>query len=211
LPRHIAIIPDGNRRWALARGLEKHEGYENGIIPGLEVYDLCTKIGIDEVTFFGFTQDNTKRPQIQRKAFVDACIKAVQEIAKHDAEILVVGNTNSDLFPKELLAYTKKTKVGEGKIKINFLINYGWHWDLTHAFNSSSGNEKKVENIASADIPRVDLLIRWGGRSRLSGMLPIQTVYSDIYVVDEMWPDFKPEQLYNALKFYQSQDITLGG
>ncbi len=191
--------------------MEKHEGYKSGIIPGLEVYDLCLKIGIDEVTFFGFTQDNTKRPQIQRKAFVDACIQSVKEISKRDAEILVVGNTNSDIFPKELLAYTKKTKVGNGKIKINFLINYGWYWDLMHAFDHSSDNRNIVENIASAEIPRIDLLIRWGGRRRLSGMLPVQTVYSDIYVVDDMWPDFKPEHLYNALEFYQDQDITLGG
>ncbi|WP_440955351.1 undecaprenyl diphosphate synthase family protein [Methanosarcina sp. Mfa9] len=211
MPKHIAIIPDGNRRWALARRLEKHEGYKYGIIPGLEVYDICVKAGIDEVTFFGFTQDNTKRPQVQRKAFVDACIKSVQEIAKRDAKILVVGNTDSDIFPEELLEYTKKTKVGEGKIKINFLINYGWNWDLKYAFDNPSDNKKLEENIASADIPRIDLLIRWGGRSRLSGMLPIQTVYSDIYVVDEMWPDFKPENLYNALEFYQDQDITLGG
>ncbi|KKG01366.1 dihydroorotate dehydrogenase [Methanosarcina mazei] len=211
LPRHIAIIPDGNRRWALARGLEKHEGYSSGIIPGLEVYDICVKIGIGEVTFFGFTQDNTKRPQIQRKAFTDACIKSVQEIAKRDAEILVVGNTNSDIFPEELLEYTKRTKVGKGKIKINFLINYGWYWDLTYAYDNSPDGKKMIENIASAEIPRVDLLIRWGGRCRLSGMLPVQTVYSDIYVVDEMWPDFKPEHLFKALEFYQKQDITLGG
>lgn len=211
LPRHIAIIPDGNRRWAIARGLEKHEGYNNGVTPGLEVYDICVKIGIDEVTFFGFTQDNTKRPQIQRTAFVDACIKSVQEISKRDAEILVVGNTDSNIFPKELLAYTKRTKVGKGKIKINFLINYGWYWDLAYAFDNSSDSKKIAENIASAEITRIDLLIRWGGRCRLSGMLPIQTVYSDIYVVDEMWPDFKPEHLFNALEFYQEQDITLGG
>src|SRR5659263_287890 len=88
-------------------------------------------------TFFGFTQDNTKRPQIQRKAFVDACIKSVQELSKCDAELLVVGNTNSDMFPKELLPYTKKTKFGKGKIRINFLVNYGWYWDLTHAYDSS--------------------------------------------------------------------------
>ncbi|RXA17258.1 dihydroorotate dehydrogenase [Methanosarcina sp. MSH10X1] len=211
LPRHIAIIPDGNRRWALNRGLEKHEGYKNGITPGLEVYDICEKIGISEITFFGFTQDNTKRPQIQRKAFVDACIKSVQEISKRDAEILVIGNTNSDVFPEELLVYTNRVKVGKGKIKINFLINYGWYWDLMYAFDNSTDSKRTIENIASADIPRIDLLIRWGGRCRLSGMLPVQTVYSDIYVIDEMWPDFKPEHLFNALEFYQDQDITLGG
>ena len=211
LPRHVAIIPDGNRRWALSKGMEKHEGYTNGINPGLRVYEICLEAGIDEVTFFGFTQDNTKRPHVQRKAFVDACIKSVQEISRRDAEILVVGNTNSDMFPEELLSYTKKTKVGKGKIKINFLINYGWNWDLTYAFENSSESKKFVEKIASAEISRIDLLIRWGGRRRFSGMLPVQTVYSDIYVVDEMWPDFKPEHLYNALEFYQEQDITLGG
>lgn len=92
--------------------------------------------------FFGFTQDNTKRPQIQRKAFTDACIKSVQEIAKRDAEILVVGNTNSDIFPEELLEYTKRTRVGKGKIKINFLINYGWYWDLTYAYDNSPDGKK---------------------------------------------------------------------
>ncbi|MDD2377099.1 MAG: undecaprenyl diphosphate synthase family protein [Clostridia bacterium] len=211
LPKHIAIIPDGNRRWAQARSLEKHKGYENGIIPGLEVYDICVKLGIEEITFFGFTQDNTKRPEVQREAFVEACVKSVEELSKRDAQLLVVGNTKSDMFPKELISYTKRTKFGKGTIKVNFLVNYGWYWDLTYGYDNSSDKEKMVEKIASADIPRIDLLIRWGGRCRLSGMLPIQTVYSDIYVVDEMWPDFKDKQLYNALKWYQIQDITLGG
>lgn len=75
LPRHIVIIPDGNRRRAQARSLEKHEGYAYGIIPGLEIYEICMKLGIEEVAFFGFTQDNTKRPRIQRKAFIEACVK----------------------------------------------------------------------------------------------------------------------------------------
>lgn len=211
LPKHIAIIPDGNRRWAVGRSLEKHEGYDYGIIPGLDVYDICLKLGVEEITFFGFTQDNTKRPEVQKDAFVDACIKSVEELSKRDAELLVVGNTTSSMFPKELLPYTTRTKFGDGRIKVNFLVNYGWYWDLTYGYNNTLDKEKMVEKIASADISRVDLLIRWGGRRRLSGMLPIQTVYADIYVVEEMWPDFKPEQLYNALEWYQEQDITLGG
>ncbi len=211
LPKHIAIIPDGNRRWAVGRSLEKHEGYDYGILPGLDVYDICVKLGIEEITFFGFTQDNTKRPEVQKNAFVDACIKSVEELSKRDAELLVVGNTTSSMFPKELLPYTQRTKFGDGKIKVNFLVNYGWYWDLTYGYDNTSDKEKMVEKIASAEISRVDLLIRWGGRRRLSGMLPIQTVYSDIYVVEEMWPDYEPEQLYKALEWYQEQDITLGG
>ncbi|MDF2865314.1 MAG: Undecaprenyl diphosphate synthase [Clostridia bacterium] len=211
LPKHIAIIPDGNRRWAVGRSLEKHEGYDYGILPGLDVYDICVKLGIEEITFFGFTQDNTKRPEVQKNAFVEACIKSVEELSKRDAELLVVGNTTSAMFPKELLPYTKRTKFGDGRIKVNFLVNYGWYWDLTYGYDNTSDKEKMVEKIASAEISRVDLLIRWGGRRRLSGMLPIQTVYSDIYVVEEMWPDYAPEQLYKALEWYQEQDITLGG
>lgn len=115
------------------------------------------------------------------------------------------------MFPKELLPYTKLARFGEGSIKVNFLVNYGWYYDLTYAYDNSSDKSKMIEKIASAEIPRIDLVIRWGGRRRLSGMLPIQTVYSDIYVVDEMWPDFEPEQLYRALEWYQNQDITLGG
>lgn len=211
LPKHIAIIPDGNRRWAQNKSLGKHEGYDHGILPGLEVYDTCLKLGIEEITFFGFTQDNTKRPEVQRKAFVDACIKSVEELSKRDAELLVVGNTNSEMFPKELLPYTTRTKFGYGKIKVNFLVNYGWQWDLTYGYNNAKDGDKMLDKIASSEISRVDLLIRWGGRRRLSGMLPVQTVYTDIYVLDEMWPDYKNEDLYKALEWYQDQDITLGG
>lgn len=211
LPKHIAIIPDGNRRWAQDKSLEKYEGYQYGILPGLDVYDKCLNLGIKEITFFGFTKDNTKRPSIQKKAFVDACIKSVQELIKRDANLLVVGDINSDIFPKELLPYTKRTKIGDGKIKVNFLVNYGWKWDLIYGYNNTSNKEKLIDNIASADISRVDLVIRWGKRRRLSGMLPIQTVYSDIYVVDDMWPNYKAEHLDEALKWYEKQDVTLGG
>ena len=68
-----------------------------------------------------------------------------------------------------------------------------------------------ANTIASSDISRIDLIIRWGGRRRLSGFLPIQSIYADIYVLDELWPDFKPEQFYRALAWYQDQDVTLGG
>lgn len=211
IPRHIAIIPDGNRRWAQSKGLEKCDGYDYGVKPGIDLYELAVKLGVEELTFFGFTQDNTKRPKVQVDAFVDACVKSVEELAKRDAELLVVGKTDSDVFPKALIPYTKRTKLGDGKIKINFLVNYGWNWDLKHAYENTSNKEKMIDKIASNEISRIDLVIRLGGRHRLSGILPIQTVYSDIYVVDEMWPDFKPEHFYKALEWYQNQDITLGG
>ncbi len=213
LPQHIGIIPDGNRRWALKNGYEKQEGYTNGIEPGLELYKICLALGINEITFYGFTIDNTKRPAIQTQAFKQACVDAVLKLANLDADLLIVGNTDSPLFPKELLPFSKRVKFGKGLIKINFLVNYGWNWDLNYSLKNrdtfSDNNFSK--SIASSDISRIDLIIRWGGRRRLSGFLPIQSIYADFYVLDDLWPDFNKEQFYSALEWYQEQDITLGG
>ena len=213
LPQHVGIIPDGNRRWAEHQGLEKQDGYHFGLQPGLEVYEACLELGISEITFYGFTVDNTKRPSAQIKAFQNACVKAVEELETKDAELLVVGNTKSHLFPKELLPYTQRTKFGEGRIKVNFLVNYGWNWDLNFSRNGGHDDPGSdfVKNIASADVSRIDLIVRWGGGRRLSGFLPIQSIYADFYVLDEMWPDFEIGQFYRALDWYQHQDITLGG
>lgn len=213
LPQHIGIIPDGNRRWAQHNGLQKEDGYDYGISPGFELYQECVKLGIKEITFYGFTQDNTKRPAVQTTAFQKACVDSVLQLLEYDADLLIVGNTASPLFPRELLPYTHRVKVGKGLIKVNFLVNYGWDWDLSHsAANKQTINEKNfMRGIASCDISRIDLIIRWGGRRRLSGFLPIQSIYADFYVLDEMWPDFKLEHLYKALDWYQNQDVTLGG
>ncbi|MEZ4357782.1 MAG: undecaprenyl diphosphate synthase family protein [Eubacteriales bacterium] len=213
LPQHIGIIPDGNRRWAKKNGLNKEDGYDHGIDPGLELYKECIDLGIKEITFYGFTQDNTKRPSAQTRAFKKACVDSVAKISEYDANLLIVGNTSSPMFPQELLPYTHRVSIGKGLINVNFLVNYGWDWDLNYADTSGQFKEPKSFSgkIASSDIARIDLIIRWGGRRRLSGFLPIQSIYADFYVVDEMWPDFKKEHLYEALNWYQSQDVTLGG
>ena len=110
VPEHIGIIPDGNRRWALSNNMTKDKGYEHGINPGLEVFKLCQKENIKEVTFYGFTVDNTKRPTEQKLAFTQACIDSVMLLTKEDCEILVIGNTESNAFPKELLPFTTRQK-----------------------------------------------------------------------------------------------------
>lgn len=200
IPQHIGIIPDGNRRWAKGKGLKREEGYEHGLKPGLALLEEAREMGVKEITYYGFTQDNLKRPKEQKTAFQRACVDAVRLIDKNeDVELFVIGNTQSECFPKELLPYTKKeTKESKGKIKVNFLVNYGWEWDLKNGFQSKC-------------IPRIDMIVRWGGMRRLSGFLPIQSVYADFYVVDDLWPDFKKEHFHNAVEWYQKQDITLGG
>ena len=202
-PKHIGIIPDGNRRWAVEHGLSKKDGYAYGLKPGLKLIQQAKKNGIEEITYYGFTVDNCKRPKEQFEAFKAACVDAVELLTKEGANLLVIGDSTSKCFPQELARYTKRTPINGGGIKVNFLVNYGWQWDLSHI---------KIDGKPySADISRIDMVVRWGGMRRLSGFLPIQSVYSDFYVVNDYWPDFKPQHVYDALEWYSSQDITLGG
>lgn len=212
IPRHIAIIPDGNRRWAKGGGMEKHEGYEYGLSPGLECLHLAQKAGVEELTYYGFTTDNCKRPQKEVAAFSAACVKAVEMIAQSDVSLLVVGNSESKMFPKELLRYTgERVKFGSGKTRVNFLVNYGWEWDLGQMDTKSNSREAITDSLRSKDISRIDMVVRWGGRKRLSGLLPVQSVYADIFTIEAMWPDFTPSQFEDALRWYDRQEVTLGG
>lgn len=196
-PLHIGIIPDGNRRWAINNGLNKEQGYAHGLAPGLELLRAARKRGIKELTYYGFTVDNCKRPKAQVVAFSDACRKAVELIEREGAAVFVVGNTQSPCFPPELVPYTTR-KNADGQTRVNLLVNYGWEWDIKNGW-------------LSREVPRIDMVIRWGGMCRLSGFLPIQTVYSDFYIVKDLWPDFKPRHLDDALDWYSKQDVTLGG
>ena len=211
LPKHIGVIPDGNRRWAENNGLSKEKGYNIGINPGLLLFKLCEDLGIKEITYYGFTTDNTKRPTVQKDAFIKACIDAVKLLSHENAELLVIGNTESPCFPPELLPFTTRRTFGKGGVKVNFLVNYGWEWDLNLSRQTHTKRNNLDLVLHSKDISRIDLIIRWGGRRRLGGFLPIQSVYSDFYVVDDYWPDFKVQHIYDALEWYSTQDITLGG
>lgn len=197
-PTHIGIIPDGNRRWATAHGLNKEDGYKHGLLPGLKLLRIAKQHGIKELSYYGFTVDNCKRPKEQVKSFSDACCKAVQMIENEDVIINVIGNTESPCFPPDLLPYTRRNNGAGDKMRVNLLVNYGWEWDMKNGWMSRS-------------VPRIDMVIRWGGMCRLSGFLPIQTVYSDFYIVDDFWPDFDEKHFTDALDWYAHQDVTLGG
>lgn len=201
IPRHIGVIPDGNRRWAKAKGLKKEDGYAFGLEPGIHLLRAAKELGVQELTFYGFTVDNCKRPKEQVKSFSKACVEAAKMMEQENVSIYVVGNTKSSCFPQELLSYTEREagkETPERKMRVNLLVNYGWEWDMKN-------------NWISRSIPRVDMVIRWGGMCRLSGFLPIQTVYSDFYIVKDLWPDYREGQLKEALDWYQKQDVTLGG
>ena len=199
IPRHVGFIPDGNRRWAVGQGLAKEAGYRHGIDPGLELFEICRAQAIEEVSVYCFTQDNTRRASVQKLAFRTASVAFALEIARRGAALLVVGDETSAQFPRELLSYRKRR--GEG-IKVNLLVNYGWEWDLAGLRNGG---------LRSEEVSRLDLIVRWGGGRRLSGFLPVQSVYADFYVRDEYWPDFHHEHFQQALAWFSQQDRTLGG
>ncbi len=202
-PKHIGIIPYGNRRWALAKGMGKQEGYAYGLDPGIRLLRLAKAQGIEEISYYGFTMDNCKRPKEQVRAFREACVEAVDMLCGEGADLLVVGDSRSKCFPGELRCYQERTSIHGGGIRLNFLVNYGWQWDLSHI--------REDGKPYSQDVSRIDLIIRWGGMRRLSGFLPIQSVYADFYVVDQLWPDYQDEDFLEALVWYREQDVTLGG
>jgi undecaprenyl diphosphate synthase len=199
LPHHVGIIPDGNRRWAAARSQPKSQGYAAGILPGLRLLSLCRQLGIGEISVYGFTKENARRPADQVRAFREACVALCLEVVATGAAVLVIGDSESAAFPDELRCFAGRRSNGD--IRFNLLLNYGWQWD-------SSGLPGRLR---SAGASRVDLVVRWGGQHRLSGFLPIQCAYADIYVVDALWPDMRETELVDALRWYEKQDVTLGG
>jgi len=200
LPRHIGLIPDGNRRWALKNGLSKDAGYFPGVEAGLKLYNEFSNIGIEEVSVFGFTKDNTKRRSQEVAMFKKAVIEIAYALYDRGAALLVVGDSGSKHFPKELRQFLKRKGSG---LKINLLANYSWDWDLQGL--------KEEGKLRTSEVSRIDLIVRWGGARRLSGFLPAQSVYADIYVVKEYWPEFKSEQLKEGLEWFKRQDRTFGG
>jgi undecaprenyl diphosphate synthase len=181
------------------QGLPKDQGYSQGIAPGLALFEACKKLGVEEVSVYGFTQDNTRRPTEQSRSFRAACVAFALEIWRRGAALLVIGDEQSKQFPADLVAFRSRQGTG---IKVNFLVNYDWEWDLAGL---------KHGELRSADVSRMDMVVRWGGGRRLSGFLPVQSVYADIFVLDELWPNFRPQHLDAALAWFGQQDRTLGG
>jgi undecaprenyl diphosphate synthase len=213
LPRHLGFIPDGNRRWAQLRGLAAGDGYAYGIEPGLRVLAACRALGVEEVSIYGFTQENVRRPPGQVERFREACVGFAERALESGCALLVVGDSRSPAFPRALAGLTKERSPGE--LRVNLLVNYGWRWDVAAGFDAlggrPAGRAALLQKLGSGAVPAIDLVLRWGGRCRLSGFLPLQCAYADFYGVDTLWPDAEPSDLEQALEWYQQQDVTLGG
>lgn len=214
VPRHVGFIPDGNRRWAEARGLPRREGYRPGIEPGIRLLRRCRDLGIEEVSIYGFTKENVRRAADQVAAFRQACVEFAGRAADAGAAVLAVGDTDSSVFPDGLRPFARARSAGD--LRVNLLVNYGWRWDLLAALRRARAaatvrRSELHDLLASRDVSRVDLVVRWGGRRRLSGFLPVQCAYADFFVIDTLWPDSCLEEFDDALSWYQAQDVTRGG
>lgn len=212
VPRHLGIIPDGNRRWARARGLAREHGYAAGIAPGIELMRRCRELGVEELSIYGFTQENTRRPRAQVEAFRAACVEFAERALAQGVALRVVGDARSRSFPSALTPLTARRTSGD--LRVNLLVNYGWKWDLRQSLGGSlraNSRARPFADLGSHDVSRIDLVVRWGGRRRLSGFLPLQSAYADLHVIDTLWPAMDPAELTEALGWYARQDVTLGG
>lgn len=214
LPRHVGIIPDGNRRWADGSNAPRREGYAAGVGPGMRLLQLCRELGIEEASVYGFTKENVRRPADQVRAFRQACVDFVSQAVRAGVALQVIGDSDSSVFPEALARYAAHRSSGD--IKVNLLANYDWRWDLGTTLHNAAARSDVARTellplLGSSAASRVDLVIRWGGRRRLSGFLPIQCAYADFYVIDTLWPDMQLEEFLEALRWYERQDVTLGG
>jgi undecaprenyl diphosphate synthase len=228
IPKHIAIIMDGNGRWAKERNLPRAMGHRAGVETIREIVKECNKIGVQYLTLYAFSTENWNRSTDE----VNTLMKLLVEYLKSEFEELnlngVVINSIGDISrlpkicQKELKAAYEKTKNNK-KLVLNLALNYGGRDDITHAIKAIykdiklgliSENEINDEMISSylytKNIPDPDIIIRTSGEQRISNFLLWQCAYSEFWYSDVKWPDFKKENLHEAISDYQKRDRRFG-
>ena len=222
---HIAIIMDGNGRWAESRGLTRSDGHKAGADNISRIADAARELGIKYLTLYAFSTENWKRPPAE-VAFLMGLIpevttKQLPEMMKNNVRLRTIGRTNDLPLParKSLLKCIEETRNNTG-LTINIALSYGGRAEITDAVNKILAEKKPGEKIDekefakylyAPDIPDPDLLIRTSGELRLSNFLLWQLSYSEIYVTDTHWPDFDKEALQTAINSFGSRKRRFGG
>jgi len=227
IPTHIAIIPDGNRRWAEANGISRKEGYAIGIQKIGDVLKWCKEADVKMLTMWGFSTDNFKRdPDEVRALFelfrenlkkgVDKANEGVEE--KDEASVRFFGRLH--LLPPEIQLMIRKAEGAGAKdprYQLNLLLSYGGREEMVDAVNSIiKEGIREVDEQAISDhmytrgLPDPDLIIRTSGEQRLSGLMPWQSCYSEFYFSAKLWPDFSKEDLEAALSEYERRKRRYG-
>ncbi len=228
LPRHLAIIMDGNGRWAKQKGLLRALGHESGTKAVRETVESCAKLGIQNLTLYAFSTENWNRPKLEVDTLMNLLIKSLKDelktLQKNEIKLNSIGNLS--LLPKsaqnELLEVINKTKENN-RMTLTLALSYGSREELVSAIKVIS--DKVKNNIISSEtidetiinqhlythnLPDVDLLIRTSGEHRISNFLLWQIAYAELYFTDVLWPDFREENLYEAIISYQKRERRFG-
>ncbi|MBO9586874.1 MAG: isoprenyl transferase [Flavobacterium sp.] len=228
LPKHLAIIMDGNGRWAKQQGFMRAFGHENGTKSVKEIIKTSAKLGIEYLTLYAFSTENWNRPKLEVQALMKILINSLKKelvtLQENNIRLNAIGNL--DKLPqsaqKELLDVMAKTK-NNTRLTLTLALSYGSREELVNAVKSIS--DKVKNNIISIDtiddsiinehlytqnLPDVDLLIRTSGEHRISNFLLWQIAYAELYFTNVLWPDFKDQDLYEAIISYQKRERRFG-
>ena len=228
LPRHIAIIMDGNGRWAKRQGLDRSEGHRAGRASVRDVVEACGQLGIEVLTLYAFSVENRNRPWREVLALMrllrDAAREELEELMENNVRLMTMGRT--DELPRtsrEALRHTMERTAGNTGLILNLALNYGGRTEIVDAFRRMASEiergELTVEQITeqcvsdhlyTAGLPDPDLFIRTSGEMRVSNFLLYQIAYTEIWVTDVLWPDFRREHLYQAIESYQGRERRFG-
>ena len=228
IPKHIAIIMDGNGRWATSQNLPRLAGHREGINSVREIVRICGEIGIEYLTLYTFSSENWNRPVKEvssiMKLLFSTIKKEVQNLHKNNVRLLAIGKLD-DLPQKpyqEIMEGINKTKENTG-LNLILALSYGSRQELLRAVrrivDSSKIDEIKIDEIDedmiskelyTSEIPDPDLLIRTGGENRISNFLLWQSAYTEFYMVDVFWPEFREKELINSIEDYQARQRRFG-
>jgi undecaprenyl diphosphate synthase len=222
LPKHIAIIMDGNGRWAKSKFLPRFIGHTNGVKTVKNIVELSRKLNIKVLTLYAFSTENWQRPQEEISGLISLLItylkSEIESMIKNQISFRILGDISkfSKEVQDEIENVCNKTKDNSGLV-LNIALNYGARQEIIKAFKSLYKN--KIDNPTEEDIsnclytkglPDPDLLIRTSGEMRISNFLLWQIAYAEIYITNVLWPDFSEEEFYKAILEYQKRDRRFG-
>ena len=228
LPRHVAIIMDGNGRWAAARKLPRHAGHKAGISALRACVQTCTARGIGALTVFAFSSENWARPaeevSLLMGLFVDALDSQVDELHTNGVRLRFIGDRQRlSVRLQSYLAAAEARTAGNGKLSLNIAMSYGGRWDITGAVRALAAKcaagalrpaditeEQVGAALQLAQLPDPDLFIRTGGEHRISNFLLWNLAYTELYFSECLWPDFDAGQLDVALAFFEGRERRFG-
>ncbi|AKU20722.1 polyprenyl diphosphate synthase [Massilia sp. MB5] len=224
VPRHVAIIMDGNGRWATKRFLPRVAGHVKGVEAVRTVVEACAERGIEYLTVFAFSSENWRRPEeevsLLMRLFVTALEREVAKMHANNIRLKVVGDLSRfDAKLQAMIAAAERKTAANTRLTVTVCANYGGRWDIMQAVGkmvaahpgaSDFSEAQLAPHLAMAYAPEPDLFIRTGGEERISNFLLWQLAYTELYFTDTYWPDFTAERLDAAIASYQNRERRFG-